>query len=368
MPVNSVITDNFSSLSADVIHNDKCDCSALSVATTPYRTFENSIQFFLNSTYGASMNVDASVGGTPEKVHDGGDSVLWTGSDVVNTNVADFNNSDFDHTTGAGNSVKINNPDVGSVFQFLNASPLTLSNYVSLTMWIYVDKDWRNGDDIELYAYDTSAGVVVGNAVGLQDYFDYSQYDTWQKLVIPLTDLDISTSTTVDALRFRIVAAERKSPRWYLDDIQFEATGAPVSFDLTAGLGTWLHVDEMTISVADAYVGTLADATMPNLAYDKILNTTLSAGITYRRVIDGKTSFSFNVKGLLDFLQLPGSELVNCGSDGTNSWMVVRIRNIEPIVLKAENDDTLSYIVSEDLSGLLRLRITAGCRIEQRGL
>jgi hypothetical protein len=39
---------------------------------------------------------------------------------------------------------------------------------------------------------------------------------------------------------------------------------------------------------------------------------------------------------------------------------------MEPILLKHENDDKLTFTISEDLSGLLRFRISAGCKVEYR--
>ena len=51
--------------------------------TEPYREFDTRIAPFINPELGASMNVNAAFGGTPILVHDGEDTVAWTGSNIV---------------------------------------------------------------------------------------------------------------------------------------------------------------------------------------------------------------------------------------------------------------------------------------------
>jgi len=45
------------------------------------------------------------------------------------------------------------------------------------------------------------------------------------------------------------------------------------------------------------------------------------------------------------------------GSDGTNSWMTVNVPFLEPLKLDPMAKDRLSITVSEDLTGLLHLRV-----------
>ncbi|HUU35357.1 MAG TPA: hypothetical protein VMW48_14935, partial [Vicinamibacterales bacterium] len=40
------------------------------------------VRFFSNDTYGADMNVNVAFGASPVGVHNGIDSVLWTGSAI----------------------------------------------------------------------------------------------------------------------------------------------------------------------------------------------------------------------------------------------------------------------------------------------
>jgi len=368
MGIKSNITDKATGLSAEV--TDKWDGEkekkALVVATRPLKYFENKVLFFTNDDYGVDMNVNTGALGTPEEVHNGIDDILWAGSNIVGAIVA-FDSADQNHTAAGGQSVKMEKENVNDVFQFAKGSDLNCTGYVALTMWVYVDKDWKAGDSVEISGYDTGTALQIGDAVALEDYFQYAEYDTWHKITIPLTDMgDLASSTTLDALRVRQADTEGKGPKYYLDDIQFEETGTPVSFELKPEKGTWLYLDEFTISIADALASTLLNAGLPNLAYNKMLGETLTSGIDYKREQKGELIFTRTIKSILDLLQLPHTEITAQGSDGTNSFVTIRAEHLQPIVLKAENHDSISWTVSEDLSGLLQLRISAGCRVEVR--
>ena len=364
MGIKSNITDKATGISAEVV--DGTEKHALVVATRPLKYFENSVRFFTNDDYGNDMNVDTGALGTPEEVHNGTDDTLWTGSNIVGT-IKAFDSTDQNHTSGGSKSVKVENEPVNDVFQFAKGSDLDCNDYVALTLWIYVDKDWKGGDSVELYGWDTGTSLQIGTSINLEDYFEYGDYDTWHKITIPLTDMGaLASYTTLDALRVRQVSNEGKGPKYYLDDIQFEETGTPVTFELKPTNGTWLYVKEFTISIADALASTLLNAGLPNLAYNKLLGETLTSGINYKREHDGKILFSRTINSILDLLQSPNTEIVSQGSDGTNTFITIRATHTEPLLLKSENDDVLSWTVSEDLSGLLQLKISAGCKVEQR--
>ncbi len=365
MPLKTIIQCPKSGLSAEVV--DHAETNALAVATRPLKTYENTIRFFLNDDYGADMNVNAATGGTPDKIHDGTDSVLWTASDIVGGGKTTFDSTDQNHTAAGTKSIKVDNSPVNDIFQIAKGSDIDLTGYVSLSMWVYVDKDWKGNDSVSVYGWDTDTATPLGNEVYLEDYFAYDTYDVWQKILIPLTDMSLESLTTLDAIRFKQEAKEgAKAPKYYLDDIQFEQTGTPIEFTLKPDKQTWLIVDEFTISVADAFAGTLLNGTMPAIPYDAFLGVSLTVGITYQRTQGGDVQFSQQVINLLDFMQLAGTEVVGTGSDGTNTWMTMRARHIEPIVLKAETLDKLKFTVNDDMSGLLRFRISAGCKVEDR--
>jgi hypothetical protein len=362
--LKTVITDPGDKIQASVV--EKHDENALVVATTPLQTYTNVLRFFSNDDYGVDMNHNSGTGGTPVEVHNGIDDVLWTATDIVGGGKTTFDSTD--QAYAGTKSIKIDNSPVGDVFQLDKGSDLDCTGYVSISMWIYVDKDWKLGDQLDLYGWDTGLGLAVGDPVDLSDYFTYLQYGVWHKLIIPLTDMgDLSASTALDALRVRIVAADGKSPKAYFDVIQFEQTGTPVAFTLKPDLGTWLHVNSFQILIADAYAGTLADGTMPSIPYDSLFGVAkLSTGITYNRITNGEIISAANIQQFLDFMAFSNATITGSGSDGTNTWVTVNMQFTEPVILKAEDEDEMSLTVNDDLSGLLVLRVGAGSKVETR--
>lgn len=355
--INTLITDNATKITADVVRKETCKCQALVVSSVPYREFENELLFFSNDEEGTDMSVDAGFSGTPEKIHDGIDSVLWTATDIIGGGKTTFNSTDFAHT--GTHSIKADNVPVGDVYQLGKGSGVTMSNYKALTAWVYVDKDWLLLDSVSIYGWDNVVNQQVGLTVLLEDYFSYGSYDVWHKIVIPLGDFgDLAESTIVDAFRIRQVAASGKAPKYYLDDVQLEETGEPVTYTIRPSNGTWLLVYEFKFSFASLGDGALS--------YDKILNTTLISGLAYKREINGVVIFTSTIISLIDLLQIAGTEISSTGNDGTNMWVTVRATHSEPLVLKSEDEDKLSFTVTDDMSGLLHFKISAACRLERR--
>ena len=371
MAIKSHITDSATKITAEVIHKEDCDCNALAVATVPYREFENELKFFIDEEGSADMNINAAPSGTPLPVHDGTDTTLWTGTTISGASTVDFDKAE--HPRTGTKSIKVEE-ETDVVWQFDNGSSLNMALYNSLTIWIYVDKEWKAGDSVSIYGWDTSTGLKIGNTLYLEDYFDYLTHKVYQKISIPLTDFgDLSASTTLDAFRQRIVAKDGGRAKFYMDDIQLEGVGTttPTKYTIQADKGTWLFVDSFTISiVAPKAIASaiLADSTMPKLSYNNMLGVTLLSGLNYRRVTNGETIFSVNVKTLMDFMQQPNTKIVSMGDDDVNTFVTLEVRNAEPLLLKATDEDELSFTVTDDLSGLTHLRVAAGCRVEKREL
>jgi len=364
MSLKTYITDPATGRKACVM--DGIYPHSLAVATRPMIVYDNAIKFFTNDTEGVNMNVNAGFSGTPEKIHDGTDSTLWTATDIVGGGKTTFNSADRNHTVAGALSIKVDNSPVGDVYQIAKGSPMNMPDYTALTMWINVDKDWKLGDVVEMHGWDTALGVQVGVAIDLKDYFAYLDYDVWHKLTIPLTDMGISGSTTLDSFRVEQVAKEGKSPKYYLDDVQLEEVGIPFRYELKADKSTWLHVDSLSIIVVARIPSTITGASMPYLSYNTLLGTTLISGLTYSRKKEDKTVLSLQIKNIADILELPQASITSLGSDGVDTFLKIDQVLTAPLILKPEEDDILSYTVNDDLSGLTRFRISAGCRIEYR--
>ena len=159
------------------VNEDAGEDVGLVVATRDHKTYIPKAGFFTNDTYGREMAQDAAFGAGELLIHDGTDTAAWTFSEPVGTKwVADSTDRAYDGTK----ALKCDNPNVGDIMQVINnvgpGDDIDMTgNYVALTMWINVDKDWAGGDSISVYAH--VGGVLVGNAIYLEDYFNSGSYD-----------------------------------------------------------------------------------------------------------------------------------------------------------------------------------------------
>jgi len=252
--------------------------------------------------------------------------------------------------------------------QFDKGSDLDLTGYVSITGYIYIT-GWGAGQGVNLYGWDVGASTQLGNTVNIGNYVDTSSEDIWQKFTISLVDMGISgLSSTFDALRMTTISTG-VSPNYYIDYIQVEQVGTvdPTAFTVKPDKGTWLHVSDLVFSIADALDTALANNSMPSLSYDKILDVTkLANGITYQLIKNGKIVDVITVTNIGDWLQYPLVTISEAICDGTNTFIKISVKFVEPAILKEEDDDEMRIIISDSLSGLLFFRTCVGAKVEQR--
>lgn len=347
--------------------------TGFNVLTRPAKVYENAINFFVHPDHGADMAVDADVLVINEWIHDGIDNIYWTGSAI--SGVWTFNSAAFNHTPLGAQSVSAVATVNGDVAQFLRGGgllPLT-APISSLCVWVYITS-WSTSShtkEILFSGWDTAIGVQVGIGVDLANYIDTTVIGAWQHAIVPLTDMNLD-GQSIDSVRVQTVCLGGLVQDYYLDDIQV-LEGSPVPYIVEPDKGTWLHVTEINITIVDVYSGivTVAGATenasMPNLPYNGFLGeAALTNGILYQRINENIVEFSIIIKQLFDLVRLPGTEIVGHGSDGTNSWMKLRVVVAEPLILKSENNDKLIMSLSDDLSGLLELQMSIGGKKEIR--
>ena len=324
----------------------------LRVTTERRYKFDNETRIFFNSTYGVDMNQNAGTSGTPLLVHDGTDTGAWTFSEPAGTRATE---DSTDQAVSPTHSVLWDNGLALHTIQFDKGSTLDTSNYVSITMAIYVDKDWSENDNITIYGWDTATAQIVGNSVDIRDYFNESVFGVWQNLSIPLGDMGLAAET-IDALRMSIEERSAPGPKFYMDDIRFEESGTPIEFRMSKGEGKDYYARGIRIVIADNIPSTLADGTMPGLSYDAILGVAaLSNGIVIKYIENGKTNFSTTVRQLSDFMLFLDDYSVM--SDGTNTFLTLVGEFSDPIVIQDGMDDNyISFTINDDLSGLLLFR------------
>ena len=365
--IKALITDPSSKIQASVVDGD--EEKALVVATRPLKTFQPFTAYFTNDTYGREMAQDAAFGAGELLIHNGVDDVAWTMSNEVG---GKWREGSTERPYAGTKSLRCDKPAVNDIMQVINnVGPgddidMTLT-YIALTMWINVDKDWKAGDSFSIYAM--VGGAQVGNKVYLEDYFAFDSYDIYQFINIPLTDMGLSTAT-LDAFRIENEAAEGKSPKFYVDNMYLQTTGAPIIYTVEPDRGTWLHVTSFMTTFVDALDNTLADASVPNFSYEQILGMTPVAGFIYKRYAEGKAKpiDEQRITSLMDLLSLPYTRIASAVSDKTNTMINVATEFPTEIinVLKSESLDKMTFTIEDAFDGLLFFRISLTGFMEYR--
>lgn len=362
MGIDNYITDPKNHKNAHVVtHDDKDSNNALVVATHPLKKFDHAVKPFTNPLFGSAINVAVDFG-TPTIIY--AENAEWTTSAISGT--WDFASTDFAQAGSV--SVDATSTADNDIAQFDNGADLDLSDSVSITGWIYITRwDVIGTRGINITGWDTGTGLPVGKTVDLVNFIEIAVLNIWQQFSIVLSDMDL-VGETIDSLRVTTThTGGAQPPNYYLDTIQIETKGAidPQTFAIKADLGTWLHVLDFAIfianndfdSTADGGVNNVTSPTLPNIPYDSLLGETLQVGLLYQFRRDDDIIFNHIIRDLSDFLFIPGATVGDYGCTGrTNTWMV----------LKSENNEQLCIIISEDLSGLDVLKSAANCKIERR--
>lgn len=327
------------------------DHSGLLVLTRPFQDFNPEFHPFLNDSFGTAMNQNISFSGTPEIIHNGGDSTEWTGSAVAGTwNFAD---------SGKVTITSANNNDQAD-FAEENTLTIDMSGFTALTG--KVDLDTYNSVNNSMNVQFNLSGTLVGNSVDLNEYIDTGDFAE-QNFVIPKVDLGL-TSQSLDGMTLTMARSGGTKPTVKFDDIQFEASGNPAVFKVITPVGTRFHITELRIRIEDAISAVLTDGSMPNIDPSAILGvSSLTNGIVFSRVQTGKTLFSVSIKNLGDFFAT-GSNAINVTGDATNTGLTLLVEFPEPIVLEGKVDDFLSFTINDNLSGLTRFTAAARGAVE----
>jgi len=308
---------------------------------------------FLNPANGNAMNQNVTFGGTQEIIHNGGTSTEWTGSAISGTwNFAD------------GGRVSITTANDQDAATFAEETPTTIdiSGFVVLTGDITLTTYNAASNTIEIF-WD-NAGAQIGDTLLLSDFIDTSLIGTNQNFAIA-TSLFNFPSSTVDGFTITITRTGAAKPTMSFDDITLQQTGTPLEYKATTPLGTRFHVTGIQITLADVVTLPLDSLDMPRLSFQAIMNiNALTDGIVFRYVQEGKTSFSVIIKQLGDFLAT-GANINNAISFGTTAMITLLLEFPEPIILEGgESENFLSFIINDNLSGLVQFTAVARGAIE----
>lgn len=320
--------------------------AAMLVMTERFRQFDPTTRFFLNDTVGTALNQNVTFSGTPEGIHDGGDSVLWTGAAIAGT-------WDFADTTNPSAGTKCvsltgaNNNDSAS---FSDGTETDMGTHTAITGLIRLET--YNGTFNTIGLQFLNNAVNVGNSVNIDDFINTGTLDAYQSFVIDKSDFGLSTQT-VDQVNMTATRSGGTKPTFRIDTWQIEAAGAPLLFRAGTTGNTRFHVNRLRFLMVDALAGTVTNGTMPGLAYNQLLGVSLlTNGIVFRQIREDKTIFSTTLRQLSDFVRTT-LNIKTLVSDGTNTLLTLEVEFPEVIILDGSTSDHMSLTINDDLSGLI---------------
>jgi hypothetical protein len=359
MPSKFTIYDGVGKNLEAAVINGSDKPPGLVVYTAPLTPPIGQTKAITNPTNGLDMAVNAAFSGTPEGIHDGTDSTLWTGSALSGT-------WDFASTTQAfagTKSVEAINTVDGNEAQFQDGTTTDTSAFTAITGAVYLTS-WATSGTKEVELRLRLAGVDVGGIVSLSGYIDISVLNVWQTFVIPIADFGAG-GATIDQLIVKTVdIGGGAAPNYYLDALQFEETGGEI-YTVEADKNSIYTITSLQISMADAYDSTLASSSVPKITYNTLLGVSkLTNGIGFKLTTGDVVRFNSTFQQHIDFMSFPGMT-TQSGGDGTNTWLTYTV-NFEPgFVLDGRIGDKLEVTLADNLSGLLYMRmLVRGGKVE----
>ena len=341
------------------------DPIGLMVYSQPFEIQTRRRIFAANSDFGIDMNINATTGGvgsTTENIHDGNDSTLWTGSDE---GVGTWDFSSTDQAFAGSQSIDATGTLNNSLGLFTRSSPIAFAPFTTFKGAIYHSAYNQSGID-ELNFYFSLGGATISGEVNLLDYINVNVTNTWQEFSIPLTAFGL-TGTTLDELYLSVDASPID---FYLDALQLEGPGsasegpqtfviAPESDEIIDIYGLDFHIVDDFDTIATV-AGATENATSARLSYDKFGGITeLTNGIVCRRVIDNLTVDAEVFKNNFEILRQTGGSIETNISDGTSTYIKMISRYKAPYRLYGARGDHISITITDDLSNLIKLQISA---------
>ena len=358
MSIKTILSDGAGTNGSASVVSQEDTPAGLMVYTKEYDQIIGQIKIALNSTYGADMNKNVAFSGTPDGVHNGADSVLWTASALSGTWTFNSTAQAFSGTRSVDATATVNNDEA----QFQRGSTINLSSYVAFTGAIYISS-WASANKNVQIRF-RNAGVDVGTSINLSTYINTAVIGSWQTFAIPVSAFGVTTGTVNQVVVRTISTGGGAPPDYYLDVLQFEEQGS-ATYTIEPDANSIYQVSSLRVTMIDGYDSTLASNSVPKITYNTLLGvSSLTNGISIRLTTDGVVRFSGIFKQHSDFMSLPRMTMQSSG-DGTNTMVNYDMELYPPFIMDARTNDKFEVTLSDNLSGLLYFRIySRGGKIE----
>ena len=314
---------------------------------------------FINPTFGIDMTVNGT--GTPsltENIHDGIDNVYWTASALSGSWT--FDSTAQNHTPAGTKSIDGTATTHNDSARIDKGSTFDVSTVESLTGWIYITSWPGSGTKDVSLIFNDSGGLPVGNLVDVSGYVDVGVFGAWQQFTIPVADFGL-TNQLIQSLDITTIdIGGGAPPNYYIDDLSMSDASVGYEYRIEPDKETTLRLLRIKFIIRDVYAATSSG----QHAFDAsgfLGVPTLTNGILANTSRRGAIIGSAIIKDLSTWMGFPQFANLISGSDGTNTWLTFEFtfREEGGLALSAANGDALSYVIRDDLSGLLQMQAIA---------
>ena len=316
---------------------DDGDVHGLIAYTAPLREYFGGAAFLTNSEGSSDLNVDASIGGTPDVVYLDEPTTNWTNTALSGT--WDFASTTITAQSGT-ESIDATATVNGSSFQTEKGSTVDLSGFGSFSGYVYLTSwnDARHNIAFEVRL----AGVIVGTSININDFIDVGLLNVWQKYVIPKSQMGLNGSI-IDQLVFTTLSTLGAPPDYYLDTLNIEQSGS-VAFTFQPQIGQVFELHTVELTFSD---------NITVIEPEQIMGlSALVTGIRFRTVVDGVTRFSGGSKTFTELLAGGGNQ-TSVVIGAANSAVKYTIPSPGTLIrFNGSTKDTYSIVLSDDYTGL----------------
>jgi hypothetical protein len=340
--------------------------AGLMTYTEPYALEINRPLIAVDANGSSAMNVNGSTaGGSPDRVHDGIDSVLWTGTNLSGSGFV-FNSTTVAQT--GTNSVDATGSVNNDQALFTRSSAITHADYSAFTGFIYITS-WPTAGTKNVRVRFRLAGSDIGNEIDISTYIDPTTFDTWQSFTIPMTEFALAGTTTDEIVITTVDIGGGQPPNYYLDELVLASTagGVPVKYTIAPRAGEIINIWGFSYMMVFPWtqIATVAGATenfgaMPYLSYDKFGHLTrLTNGLTVQRIQKDVAGFAIQFRDNYDILSGTTQRIDTMLSDGTNTFLKISADFTAKVELDSHTNDRYEFTVNDNLSTFLKFQIRA---------
>ncbi len=312
-------------------------------AATDNATTATSLASAINGVTGVSATASAAIVTV----------IIDNGADITT-----FTSSDGTNLPTTAQSIDATGTVDGDEMQLTDTATTDMTNFTTVTGRIFITS-WTNvGATKNIQLRLRNGSTDVGNVVNLSDFVDSTSLNDWQTFAIVKSEFGIDTETVDNCVIKVIDTAPGVPPDFFLDLLQIEESGSPISFSLFIPPGGTFLVNRVFLS--GIVSGVSGSGTLPFVSPDEFwFLPKLPIGLVLRITIDGVVTETGKLRNNFELTTIVGVEK-NISWDGSSiaqiSFDFLFGNGLKMIKSRG---DAFEIIVNDNLSGMKEFRTNA---------